>query len=167
MHQPAKLESKPPQIGMDLHQGLLQHALPAAAVGGEGQTLPPTQGKGPQASKAPWRQGSLYHGADSVRITPVFSSQLFHNSCNNLLKEISSSGIKYSWPHTLQGNTVFLGARPSSQGWHGFAFARVITFFIDRVLQREGLRQEGPPLASIGVSPPLQESSFWKRHKRA
>lgn len=135
VHQPALLESKMPQTGMDLHQGLLQRALPAAAAGGKGQSSLPILAKGPWASKAPWYQGSLPHGADPITTTPVFSSQLFHNSCNNLLKEISSLGIKYSWAHTLQGNTAFLGVRPSSRGWHGFAFAGVIMFLIDWMLQ--------------------------------
>lgn len=83
-------EHKLPQTGMDLHQRLLQHALIAAVVGTEGHTLPSTQGKELEVKP----QRSLQLGAD-----PVFSSQLFHNSCNNLLKEISSSDIKYSWPH--------------------------------------------------------------------
>lgn len=69
------------------------------------------------------------------KTTALCPSQTLHNSCNILLKEIPSSGIKYSWPRTLQGNAAFLGARPSSQGRHGFAFAGVIMLPIDQLQQ--------------------------------
>lgn len=139
------LGSKEPYIRTGLHLPM-SRALPRA----------------PSATRDPWHQGSTTAapspsvGAGPAKIAPACSSQLLHNSCDILLKEISSSGMKYSWPRTLQGNAAFLGARPSRQGRHGFAFA-VITSLLSRVLQREGLHWGG-----IGAScpTPCKKSAF-------